>query len=48
MFSIAYKTRHGKKRVAVRHQSKIDITVEVKLLQEIKDILDELMIMINV
>ena len=32
----------------VRHQSMIDITMEVKLLQEIKDILDELMIMTNV
>jgi hypothetical protein len=32
----------------VRHQSMIDINVEVKLLQEVKDILDELMIMTNV
>jgi hypothetical protein len=47
LFSIAYKTRHEKRSV-VRRQSMIDINVEVKLLQEIKDILDELMIMTNV
>jgi methyl-accepting chemotaxis protein len=44
MFSVAYKARNEKRSV-VRHQNIIDITVEVKLLQEIKDILDELMIM---
>jgi DNA repair exonuclease SbcCD ATPase subunit len=47
MFSVAYKAR-SEKRSVVRHQSMIDITVEVKLLQEFKDVLDELMIMTNV
>jgi hypothetical protein len=46
MFSVAYKAR-SEKRSVVRHQNIIDITVEVKLLQEVKDILDELMIMTN-
>jgi ABC-type methionine transport system ATPase subunit len=44
MFSVAYKARNEKKNV-IRHRGIIDINAEVKLLQEIKDILDELNIM---
>jgi hypothetical protein len=44
-FARLNKTSLGKR---VKHQRQIDINVEVRLLQEIKDILDELKIMGNI